>query len=90
MTDYGVVEGLAVGETVAAFSRAFAAFAVACCKRSESDFNRAASGVDCGLAVVSTLSEREQPVVTRTPAAKSTSKIFFMKQPTRLALKRNR
>ena len=61
------------------FSLSFAAFAVACCKRSESDFKRAASGVDWGLTVVCS-GFFEQPVVERTKAAKTTSEKFFMSE----------
>ena len=66
-----------VGDDCAAFSRSFAALAVACCKRSESDLSRAASGVDCGFTLVSGLSEREHPAV-KMPAARSKSKNLFI------------
>jgi hypothetical protein len=63
----------------AAFSRSRAAFIVACCKRSESDFNRSASGVDCDFILVLGLLEREQPAAARIIIARNASEKFFIK-----------
>jgi len=60
------------------FSLARAAFAVACCRRSESDFSCSAFGLDGGFALVSDLSEREQPAAVRITRANSASESFFM------------
>lgn len=72
---YGEAVGLGVDWL--AFSLSLAAFAVACCRRSESDFNRSASGVLCGLTVVLS-SGREQPAAARTLRARMTSRKFFI------------
>ena len=60
-----------------AFSLSLAAFAVACCKRSESAFRRAASGVLGGFAVVLS-SEREQPPAANRLRTRRRRKKFFM------------
>ena len=80
---YGEAVGLGVDWL--AFSLSLAAFAVACCRRSESDFNRSASGVLCGLTVVLS-SGREQPAAARTLRARMTSRKFFMDWSWRVAM----
>jgi hypothetical protein len=75
LPDYGVALGEA--EAWAAFSLSRAAFAVACCRRSESAFSRSVSGVLCGLTVVC-LSDLEQPAAVNRPRTRSKSKKFFM------------
>jgi hypothetical protein len=75
-SDYGC-DGVGVTKACAAFSLSFAAFAVACCRRSESDFNRSASGVLGGLTVV-WLSEREQPAIAKKPRDRIRSENFFI------------
>ena len=72
---YGEAVGLGVDWL--AFSLSFAAFAVACCRRSESDFSRSASGVLCGLTVVLS-SEREQPAAANTPRVRIRRRKFFI------------
>jgi hypothetical protein len=72
---YGETVGLGVDRL--AFSLSLAAFAVACCRRSESDFSRSASGVLCGLAVVLS-SEREQPAAANRLRARIRTRKFFM------------
>jgi hypothetical protein len=74
---YGEAVGLGFGEVCASFSLAFAALAVACCRRSESDFSRSASGVLCGLTVVLS-SEREQPAVANRLRARIRRRKFFI------------
>jgi hypothetical protein len=61
--------------------------AVACCSRSDSDFSRAASGVDCGVALLSGLSEREQALMlTKRPAERiRTIDRFIELNPTRIS-----
>lgn len=73
---YGVGVGLGVDRL--AFSLSFAAFAVACCRRSESDFRRAASGVLAGLTAVSVSDFLEQPAVAKMPRARIESKKVFI------------
>ena len=73
---YGEAVGLGVDRL--AFSLSFAAFAVACWRRSESDFRRSASGVLWGLTVVSLL-DFEQPATAKTPRARIRDKKFFIK-----------
>lgn len=70
-----------------AFSLSRAAFAVACCRRSESDFRRAASGVLCGVALLCGLSEREQAVMlTKRPAERiRIIDLFIGLNPTRIS-----
>jgi hypothetical protein len=75
---YGDAVGVGTVSLAFSFSRARAAFAVACCKRSESDFNRSASGVDCGFTLLSCLSEREQPAMARSMTDNITSENFFI------------
>jgi hypothetical protein len=60
-----------------AFSLSLAAFAVACWRRSESDFKRSASGVLWGFTVVSLL-DFEQPAAAMTVRARIKSKKFFI------------
>jgi hypothetical protein len=70
-------EGVGLGVDWLAFSLSFAAFAVACWRRSESAFSCAASGVLCGLTVVSLL-DFEQPAAATTATARIESKKFFI------------
>ena len=72
---YGEVVGLGVDWF--AFSLSLAAFAVACCRRSESDFSRSASGVLCGLTVALS-SGREQPPTANKLRARIRRRMFFM------------
>ena len=73
---YGVGVGLGVDRF--AFSLSFAAFAVACCRRSESDFRRSTSGVLWGLTVVSLADFFEQPEAAKTPRTRTESKKVFI------------
>jgi len=75
MVPYGEAVGLGVDRL--AFSLSLAAFAVAWCRRSESDFSLSASGVLCGLTVVLS-SEREQPAAANTLRTRRRRKKFFM------------
>jgi hypothetical protein len=80
---YGDAVGVGVIGLVFSCSRAFAAFAVACCKRSESAFNLSVSGVLCGFTLscaltVSVLSDFEQPAAARRAIDNITSGNFFM------------
>ena len=92
LSSYG--DAVAVGLLWFAFSRSRAAFIVACCSRSESDFKRSASGVDCGFTLVSGLLEREQPAAARIITAESTSEKFFIcgivDRTDRIAMRKNR
>ena len=75
LPDYGVALGVAEGW--AAFSLSRAAFAVACCRRSESAFSRSTSGVLCGFTVV-WLWGLEQPAAANRLRTRRTKKKFFM------------
>jgi len=60
------------------FALSFAAFAVACCNRFESAFNRSVSDVDCELTLVSCLAHFEQPSRAKRPIDRAISKSVFI------------